>query len=71
MTVDQATDFLGERRWMIGRIDSVEIVSIGLALPELPQRGNVLEPLGFADPEAGPTLPFDIVKLLLFLKMNA
>jgi hypothetical protein len=30
-----------------------------------------LEPPGFADPEAGPTLEFVVVKLLLLLKMNA
>jgi hypothetical protein len=71
MAVDQATDFLGERRWVIGRIDSVEMSPSGLASPEWPQRGNVLEPLGFADSEAGPMLPSDIVKLLLSLKMNA
>jgi len=67
----KAADFLRERRWVIGRIDPVEIVSIGTGVARMAQRGNVLEPLGFADSEAGPTWPFDVVKLLLLLKMNA
>jgi hypothetical protein len=41
-TVNQATDFLGERRWMIGLIDSVEIVSIGTGVTRIaPERQRV------------------------------